>query len=103
MGVYGDSLIETVIALLWQYSLVMLQVQSIQTQLNNNDSDTGLNSFHPHGSALHYRDPAVCNEMLQIVSQWMSNEEGCELLRMAICISLQMDISADQQNEDRSL
>jgi hypothetical protein len=69
MGVYSDSLIETLIALLWQYSLVMLQVQSIQAQLNNNDSDTDLNSFHPHGSALHYRDPVVCNEMLQIVSE----------------------------------
>jgi hypothetical protein len=69
MGVHSDSLIETLIALLQQSSLVMLQVQSIQAHLSNNDSDTDLNSCHPHSSALHYRDPVVCKEMLQIVSE----------------------------------
>lgn len=97
--VYNDSLLETPTARTWPArSLAALRAQSVQAQLAK-DWEANIDSFQPPSMALHYRDPVVYAEMLEIVGSLEMKKAG-EQLSKAICIALQVDGSTDRQNKD---
>jgi hypothetical protein len=63
-------------------SLTKLRAQTIESQLSINDWDTDLNNVHPLASAVHYTDPVVYNEMLQMIGKL---EMRMLLLSLLLC------------------
>lgn len=91
IDVYNDSLLETPSARTWPArSLANMMASSIQAKLKEN-WDAPLDSFIPSPSDLHYRDPVIYAEILQIIGTLERNKLS-KNLSSAICYAIQIDV-----------
>ena len=95
IDVYNDSLYETLTAHNWPArSLAQLHVATV-----SRDMDVPFVSYSPSASDLHYRDPLVYREMLEVVGD-MQKQSLREELKSAIAFAIQLDGSADRRMVD---
>ena len=95
IDVYNDSLYETLTAHNWPArSLAQLHAATV-----TRDMDAPFVSYSPSASDLHYRDPLVYQEMLEVVGD-MQKQSLREELKSAIAFAIKLDGSADRRMVD---
>ena len=95
IDVYNDSLYETMAAHNWPArSLAQLHAATI-----SRDVDAPFISFNPPDSDLHYRDPSIYREMLEIIGN-LQKQTLNEELKSSIAFAVQLDGTADRRMAD---
>ena len=95
IDVYNDSLYETLAAHNWPArSLAQLHAATV-----SRDMDAPFVSYNPPGSDLHYRDPSVYREMLEVIGN-LQKQTLNEELKSSIAFAIQLDGSADRRMVD---
>ena len=103
IAIYNDSQLLTPSAWSWpSRSLVSLCVEKQITLFNENGSDTSFSKYEPLPIDLHYRDPMVYAEMLNIIVE-LEIAKLKDKLNNVIRFSCQIDGSVDSMQNDNKI
>jgi hypothetical protein len=100
VSVHNDSKQMTLSARSWpSRSLAQMHAANQISSYCEHGLDSSFVAFHPPAAALHYRDPTVYREMLDIVAEVVM-ENVTQQIAAADCFSLQVDGSVDRYSVD---
>lgn len=100
IDVHNDSRIMTLSANSWpSRSLSKIHSDAQISTYREHGLDSDFVSFNPSGAVLHYKDPNIYREMLDIIAEIVM-ESVSEELKKSICFSIQIDGSVDKYSVD---